>query len=90
MSKRSFPILLLFIFGATGFLASGCGGEANEDPREGRVIIDQDNCITGSCFSITKVCLGPDMIYRDTRLSKKNRERVVKNDSECVREVPTP
>jgi hypothetical protein len=76
--KRVLLVVLLAAFALTG-----CGGHDNTDPRKGVVYLDDENCITGGCFTVTKVCLGPDLIYRDTRLSNENEERVIENAPEC-------
>ena len=67
-------------------LLAGCGNEpANQNPLDGVVVIDDQNCLTGGCYEVTKVCLGPDLIYRDTRLSDENGERVIEDAPECER-----
>lgn len=70
-------IALLLLLAGTG-----CGTH-NKDPRDGHVVIDEEGCIVGGCYTIWKVCMGPDLLYHDSAAEKAHEERLVKDSPEC-------
>lgn len=82
MRRRLAAVALAVI---TAVALTGCGPE-NKDPRIGKVVIEESNCLFGDCYQISKVCQGPDLVYRNTDLDDEHRERIVKDSEECTKE----
>lgn len=68
---------------AVSLLLVGCGGPENTDPRYGRVVIDEESCLTGDCYVIWKVCMGPDLLIHNTQADDDNQERLVEGHPDC-------
>jgi hypothetical protein len=65
-------------------LAAGCGGPENRDPRQGRVVIDEENCFVGGCYTNWKVCTGPDLLIHISAADDPTKgERVFEDSPEC-------
>lgn len=60
---------------------SACSGEQNSDPRLGRVVIDEENCLVGDCYEIWKVCQGPDLVIHNSDVDPQ--DKFVKDSVEC-------
>lgn len=65
-------------------LLAACGA-GNTDPRNGRVTIDRENCFNGGCYLIYKVCIGPDLYYREVKPGPEV-ERKFTDSAECLPE----
>jgi hypothetical protein len=70
----------LLALAAAVLLLAGCGGGPdNTDPRKGRVVTAEDNCLWGDCFRDWKACVGPDLL-----ISLYGEDSVIVKDSpEC-------
>lgn len=66
---------------ALALALAGCAS-GNTDPRDGRVTIDRENCFNGGCYLIYKVCVGPDLYYREVKPGPEV-ERKFTDSPEC-------
>lgn len=60
---------------------TGCGSDVgkNTDPRKGRVVTEDSNCLWGKCRYSWNICIGPDLIVHIDGTD----ERTVKAAPEC-------
>lgn len=72
----------LALIGAAVLTLAACGGPENTDPREGVVIISEDNCFDGTCHTLQKVCVGLDL-YTDLYRTGDDVHRIDKASPEC-------
>lgn len=73
---------LLAVFAVAAVAVVGCGGPGNQDPRKGRVVTSDSNCLTGDCTYDWKVCIGPDLLVHIS--DAKPKDHMVRESPECA------
>jgi hypothetical protein len=73
------PTILAVLGLSAALVLTGCGGPDNKDPRHGRVVTRQSNCLWGDCAYDWKVCIGPDLFVHYDGMS----DHRVRNAPEC-------
>lgn len=63
---------------------SACGGPDNADPRKGRVMLDESNCLFGGCYSLYEFCLGPDLHVVYDEAGDDDYARTEEDSPECA------
>lgn len=62
---------------------TGCG-EHNTDPRKGRVVLDEEGCFVGACYTLTEICIGPDLHITYDEMGDDDYTRIEKDSPECA------